>query len=132
MRMGAGRLYWQPENPIARGLTIGSGSVFPTLRHRHSLRVMRGFEDSPWRARAISADEIEKDIRVFRGRMMMMDADLARLYGVPTRVLNQAVRRNRERFPVDFMIQLSRDEFAGLRSQFVISKGRGGSRYRPF
>ncbi len=63
----------------------------------------------------------------------MLDADLADLYGVETRVLIQAVKRNANRFPADFMFLLSVDEAKSLRSQSVISKkGRGGRRYLPF
>ena len=59
-----------------------------------------------------------------------MDADLAEVYGVPTRALNQAVQRNRARFPVDFAFLLSSEEWRALRSQTVISKpGRGGRRH---
>lgn len=60
----------------------------------------------------------------------MIDRDLAKLYGVETRVLNQAVKRNIERFPDDFRIELSREEC--LRSQIVISNGRGGNRYSTY
>lgn len=62
----------------------------------------------------------------------MIDSDLAGLYGVETRVLVQAVRRNIDRFPGDFMFQLTRDEFADLRSQSVISRQWGGRRYPPY
>ena len=69
----------------------------------------------------------------FRGRRVMLDADLARLYGVETRVLIQGVKRNAARFPADFMFQLATEEFARLRSQFVISNiGRGGRRTPPY
>ncbi len=62
----------------------------------------------------------------------MLDSDLAELYQVPTKVLNQAVRRNSERFPKDFMFQLTKKEAASLRSHFVTSKEtRGGRRYMP-
>jgi hypothetical protein len=68
-----------------------------------------------------------------RGHKVLLDADLADLYGVETRVLVQAVKRNLERFPEDFMFQLSREELDVLRSQFVISNaGRGGRRYAPY
>jgi len=60
----------------------------------------------------------------------MVDRDLAKLYNVETKVLKQAVRRNRDRFPEDFMFELSNEEFANLRSQFVTSNW-GGSRYVP-
>jgi len=62
----------------------------------------------------------------------MLDSDLAALYGVGTKVLNQAVRRNGARFPHDFMFQLTPEEVRGLRSQIVTSNGKGGRRYRPY
>lgn len=66
-----------------------------------------------------------------RGVKVMVDADLAALYGVETKVLLQAVKRNLDRFPVDFMFQLNEQEFANLRSQIVTSN-RGGRRYAPY
>ncbi len=79
------------------------------------------------------AEKIESRILLIRGQKVMLDADIAELYGVETKVLNQAVRRNIERFPEDFMFQLTDQEAATLRSQFVTSKrGRGGRRYRPY
>lgn len=72
-------------------------------------------------------------ILAFREQRVMLDADLAELYGVQTKVLVQAVKRNLARFPQDFMFQLSAEEFAALRSQTVTSnKGRGGRRTAPF
>jgi len=63
----------------------------------------------------------------------MLDRDLAELYGVETKVFNQAVKRNLKRFPNDFMFKVTEDEYENLRSQFVTSnKGRGGRRYLPF
>lgn len=59
----------------------------------------------------------------------MLDSDLAKLYGVETKALVQAVKRNIERFPEDFMFQLNKEEFEALRSQIVTSKGSGGRRY---
>ena len=59
----------------------------------------------------------------------MLDADLAELYGVPTKRLNEAVRRNATRFPEDFMFRLTAEECTSLRSQFATSNGRGGRRY---
>ena len=68
-------------------------------------------------------------VRTVRGERVLLDADLATLYGVATGALNQAVKRNLERFPADFMFQLSIEEWGGLRSQIVISKGmRAGMR----
>lgn len=77
---------------------------------------------------------IQRRIVSIRELRVMLDADLAQLYGVQTRVLVQAVKRNLERFPADFMFQLSAEEFRALRSQTVISKpaGRGGRRSAPY
>ena len=76
------------------------------------------------------ASNIEPLIKVIRGQQVMLDKDLATLYGVETRVLNQTVKRNIERFPDDFRFELSREEC--LRSQIVISNGRGGNRYSTY
>lgn len=74
---------------------------------------------------------IESLIYVIREQQVMLDSDLARLYGVETKVLNQAVKRNIRRFPNDFMFQLSKEEC--LKSQIVTSNGgRGGKRYLPY
>ena len=79
------------------------------------------------------AVQVERRILLIRGQKVMLDADLAELYGVPTKSLNLAVKRNDERFPEDFMFQLTGDEAAGLRFHFETSKsGRGGRRYRPY
>lgn len=77
---------------------------------------------------------IEAAILTQRGHRVMLDADLAALYGVTTKVLLQAVKRNRERFPPDFMFQLTREEFADLRSHSVTSSSgqHGGRRYPPY
>ena len=68
-----------------------------------------------------NADAIRARILTIRGVQVMLDRDLAELYGVPTKVLNQAVKRNIERFPERFMFQLTKDELADLRSQIVTS-----------
>lgn len=81
----------------------------------------------------IPTERIERSILVLRHRKVMLDSDLAGLYGVETRVLIQAIRRNQDRFPEDFMFQLTQKELNALRSQSVISNvGRGGRRYRPY
>ncbi len=79
-------------------------------------------------------DKIESKIFFIRGQKVMLDSELAFLYGIETKVLNQAVKRNKERFPQDFMFQLSSEEAVSLRSQFVTSKssGKGGQRYLPY
>ena len=101
----------------------------------------------------IPAEQIALQIRYFRGEKVLLDFDLASLYGVTTKALNQAVKRNRERFPDDFMFQLTTEEVSILRSQTVTSnpqgattqivmkhrsqivtsaKKHGGARYRPY
>lgn len=80
----------------------------------------------------IPHERIESRIYLIRGVKVMIDRDLAGLYGVEIRYLNQAVRRNLERFPEDFCFKLTNLEWETLRSQFVILKpGRGGKGYRP-
>ena len=77
---------------------------------------------------------IERSIYMIRGQKVMLDRDLAALYGVETKALKQAVRRNANRFPEDFSFVLDRQEFAALRSQTVTSNSgdaRGGTRYPP-
>ena len=69
-------------------------------------------------------EEIISQIYFIRGRKVMRDSDLARIYGVETRNLNQAVKRNFNRFPADFMFQLSQEEFLNLMSQIVISSSK--------
>lgn len=88
-------------------------------------------ESSPFNSTAL-VTSIERKIYLIRGQKVMLDSDLAELYGVPTSQFNQAVKRNRKRFPNDFMFQLTKSEAESLRSQFVISKkGRGGRRTAP-
>lgn len=76
----------------------------------------------------IPSERIINKIYIFRNKKVMLDRDLAELYGVKTMVLNQAVKRNIKRFPADFMFQLNKNEMKSLISQIVISKGRGGTR----
>ena len=78
---------------------------------------------------AIPTERIERAILLIRGQKVMLDADLAAMYGVTTSNLNKAVSRNKERFPADFMFPLTDDEAESLRFQFGISKTRGGRRY---
>src|SRR5271170_1778965 len=88
----------------------------------------------------VSAGMIERRIFAMRGHTVMLDADLAKLYRVPTKAFNQAVKRNSDRFPSDFMFQLSSEDVNSLRSQFVTLKigpelraGRGRHRkYAPY
>src|ERR1700736_328073 len=76
---------------------------------------------------------VESRILILRGHKVILDSDLAELYGVPVKRLNEQVKRNVERFPADFMFQLSAREHDHLRSQFATSKqARGGRRYPPY
>lgn len=80
-----------------------------------------------------TATNIEGAILTIRGQRVILDQDLARLYGTSTKRLNEQVKRNRERFPEDFMFQLEVQEVASLRSQFATSNApKGGRRYRPY
>lgn len=81
----------------------------------------------------VTIDIIERKIYIVREQKVMLDSDLAALYGVETKMLNRAVRRNLERFPEDFMFQLTAEEFECLRFQIGTSnKMRGGRRYLPY
>src|SRR6266699_1880522 len=92
----------------------------------------------------VSVEQIDGMIRTIRGVRVMLDRDLAKIYGVPTFRLNEAIKRNRHRFPIDFMFQLTRAEFDSLTSQIAMSKpenssqnamsktGRGGRRTLPY
>jgi hypothetical protein len=82
----------------------------------------------------IPDERIEKAILLIRGHKVMLDRDLAQLYDLPTRVLNQAVKRNLQRFPDDFMFQLSEEEFENWKSQIVTSNPafKMGLRKRPY
>ena len=88
---------------------------------------------SPAAQLPVPAELIDRRIYIVRGRKVMLNADLAELYQVETRALNQAVRRNLDRFPEDFMFQLTAQEASTLRSQIVtLEKGRGRySKYAP-
>jgi phage regulator Rha-like protein len=82
----------------------------------------------------ILSEPVERNILLIRGHRVILDTDLAKLYGVPAKTINQAVRRNASRLPIDFMFQLTVEEATALRSQFVTLKtGRGQHRkYRPY
>ena len=89
----------------------------------------------------ILIERVERKIFLIRGHRVMLDADLAKLYGVPTKRLNEQVKRNRERFPEGFMFQLTAEEYRNLRFQIgtsslrsqiaTSSSGYGGRRYLP-
>ena len=79
----------------------------------------------------IPSEIIEKKILVIREQKIMLDKDIAELYGVPTRDLNKAIKRNIDRFPVDFVFQLNQEEFSNLKFQFGTSRW-GGTRKLPY
>ena len=93
-------------------------------------------------SKALALERVDPLIHEIRGEKVILDSDLARLYDIPTFRLNEAVKRNRERFPDDFMFQLTAKESDALRSQFATAsltsqiamskKGRGGRRTRPY
>jgi len=80
----------------------------------------------------IAVDIVAKKISLIRGLKVMLDSDLAELYGVKTKELNKAVQRNKNRFPQDFMFRLTEKELGVLRFQIGTSKGSGGRRYLPY
>lgn len=85
------------------------------------------------KAAIVIGRKVDSKIFVLRGQKVILDADLAELYGVKARHLNQQVKRNTKRFPLAFRFQISGQEFEILRSQNVISSaGHGGTRYRPY
>lgn len=91
-------------------------------------------KSAPVTASGVVAEQVDRSILIVRGQKVLLDAQLAVFYGVETRVLIQAVKRNMERFPDDFMFQLVEEEWDGLRSQIVTSNitARGGRRYLPY
>jgi hypothetical protein len=99
---------------------------------------LRAFESSMTSPREI--ETVENTIHLVRGQRVMLDSDLAEIYGVTTKRLNQQVRRNTNRFPADFAFQLTPEEFTNLRSQIASSSlrshfatsNKGGRRYRPW
>jgi len=85
------------------------------------------------KAASVLARRVDSKIVILRGQRVILDTDLAELYGVKARHLNQQVKRNAKRFPLAFRFQISEQEFKILRSQNVISSsGHGGTRYRPY
>ena len=83
--------------------------------------------------RNIAFRKIEATIRIIRGQRVMLDMDLAKIYGIPTFRLNEAVKRNRARFPEDFLYQLTKQELRNLTSQIAISSlSHGGRRHLPY
>src|SRR6266699_5016263 len=86
----------------------------------------------PKSSNKLTTDQLGRFIYEIRGERVMLDSDLATLYGVPTKRLNEQYRRNRKRFPEDFAFQLTTEEAESLRSQIATSSSHGGRRYRPY
>jgi len=80
----------------------------------------------------IPVERVEQKILLIRGEKVLLDNDLAELYGVETKAMNRAVKRNKDRFPDDFAFQLNEQEYEALRCHFGTSKGKGGRRYLPY
>lgn len=111
----------------ARGL-LGQGAAEAAAREKGSMSMV-----SSSGAAVVPVEHITQSILVLRGQKVLLDAELAALYGVTTARLNQQVRRNRERFPDDFLFELTTAEFSALMLQNASSKrGRGGRRKLPF
>ncbi len=123
---------------------VANGACNRTDQINHSDSRFGGWFEEPFgsfvrdqvmvKADLVPLERVERAILLLRGHRVLLDADLAEMYGVETRSLVQAVKRNRDRFPEDFMFQLQEDEVESLRSQIVILKtGRGRHRkYLPF
>jgi hypothetical protein len=111
------------------GLAADTAALTPIMPHiaddHFHLNIL------PMTTSSLTLTTIEKAIHHVRSQRVMLDEDLAQLYGVPTKRLNEAVKRNTKRFPSDFMFQLTADEVDALRSQSATSKKRGGRRYLP-
>ena len=136
------RIIWREtlalDSKIARDLfrdffteRSATGALHQPLMTAHEKRGTVAMQSETQPVPALNA--IAQRIFEIRGQRVMLDTDLATLYDVPTFRLNEAVKRNRARFPEDFMFQLTKEEYASLRSQFAMSKpGRGGRRTEPF
>lgn len=109
-------------------MSKGCGNLTTNFRTKE----LRNIEDPMMHnSQTLPPQRIEKSIFLVRGQKAMLDTDLADLYQVPTKVLNQAVKRNKDRFPADFMFQLTPEEFAVLRSQ-IVTLNSGPGRHRKY
>src|SRR4030095_1931313 len=99
-----------------------AGTSFGNLVSPATLRIVPNRKSPKKSSVSVSVELIERRIYLIRAHKVMIDADLAELYAVPTKRFNQQVRRNLKRFPEDFMFQLTKEEAESLRSQFATSK----------
>jgi hypothetical protein len=112
--------------------TRSGASSFGRRENPHATRENLELNRGSLRIPKVKISKVAGLIHVVRGLRVILDEDLALLYGVPTKILNQAVRRNIQRFPGDFLIQLTREESLVLRSQIVTLKKRGSGRGRKY
>ena len=80
----------------------------------------------------VTEEYLKEKLYEIRGKRVLLDADLAEIYGYDTKGFNRQVKNNIEKFDEDFMFELTKEEYASLRTQFATSKSRGGTRYMPF
>jgi len=117
---------------VARSQPLPQHSGLETIVAHEQQRTDEHLNVIPSQPLDVPPEQILQAIHLIRGRKILLDADLAELYGVQTGALTRAVRRNIDRFPADFMFQLSEEEFAILRRQSGISSQWGGRRYPPY
>ena len=130
---------WNP-GPVGPDCTTDPGFITQRLMNRRAeiLKksdrevVMKKSDKEARGAGVVPAERIARAILLIRGEKVLLDADLAGLYQVETAALKRAVRRNRERFPKDFMFQLTDQEVTNLRCQFGTSRSWGGRRFPPY
>jgi ORF6N domain-containing protein len=127
---------FQPGADFMLDKRSGKGETHPTGSPCPQVPSSQGFREVATMAEKqslVPAERIERAILLLRGQKVLLDQDLAQLYGVATKRLNQQVHRNQDRFPPDFRFQLTEEEDEALRLQNATSKtGRGGRRYRPY
>lgn len=105
--------------------------VFAESKARPRKITMRRLEEDMFGPMIVSDEQIERSLLLIRDRKVMLDADLAELYGVTTKRLNEQVRRNIDRFPKDFMFQLDENELVAMRSQIATASKRN-IRFLPY
>lgn len=114
---------WRPLLP-SRSRDVASLNLYAIL--------MKVYNHTPMTTSPLPSESITRSILWIRNQKVMLDSDLAKLYGVETKILIRAVKRNRTRFPKDFMFQMTTIEWGNLRYQFGTSGLQGGRRYRPY
>jgi hypothetical protein len=121
--------FLMPRKKTNNSMKVDTPSTSPSANDRPNLRSQS--VTSSYKPKILE-EHIGNMILFVRGHKVLLDSDLATLYGVKTKVLNQAIKRNTDRFPKDFMFQLLEEEFADLRSQSKPTGRWGGRRYPPY